>query len=108
MEQNPKKKEIIAQLRRGRKTWTELMQNVKMSSKTLYQNLIRLIDDGIVVKYGVVESRKIVDYYDLVKKKEPVIAVKVPRMFEKGDFFFSIRIKKRLGHRARPSSRIVF
>jgi len=69
--------------------------NLDMSGKTLYQNLMRLMND-IVIKCGVVENEKIVDYYDLAKKKEPSIVVRVPGIFKKGDFFFPIKIKKDL------------
>jgi len=87
MEQNPKEKEIITQLDIGRKTWTELEQNLTMSSKTLYKTLMKLMEKGTVIKYGTVEFEKIVDYYDLAKKRKPTIALKVPRMFEKSEFF---------------------
>jgi DNA-binding HxlR family transcriptional regulator len=58
MDQNPNEKEIIAQLNSGRKTWTELQQNVKMSSRTLSKSLKKLMDDGLVVNHGTVESKK--------------------------------------------------
>ena len=96
MKRNPKEKEIITQLSNGRKKWTELLQNVKMSKETFYLKLMKLMEEGTIEKYGTVEFGKIVDYYDLVKKKEPEITLKVPRMFEKGDFFFPIIIKENL------------
>jgi len=96
MEQNPKEKEILAELRKSRKTWKQLEQNLKMSKKTLYLRLMKLMSDRIVEKYGLVEYGKIVDYYDLVKRKDAPIVVNVPKMFEKGDDFFPIRIKKDL------------
>jgi len=86
MKRNPKEKEIITQLSNGRKTWTELRQNVEMSRETLSLKLKKLMQEETVEKYGVVEVGKIVDYYDLVQKKEPEIFVKVPRMFENGEF----------------------
>jgi len=97
MEQNPKEKEILTELNTGHKTWTELEQNLKMSTRTLNEKLMRLMEKRKVVKYGTVEFGKIVNYYDLAKKKEPKIALKVPRMFEKGDSFISpIMIKENL------------
>lgn len=86
-------KEIVSQLKRGCKTWTELEQNLKMSSRTLWKKLVALMEKGIVVKYGVVEHRKIVDYYSLRVQRQPEIVYKIPRMFEKGDWIFQVKIK---------------
>ena len=97
MEKNIKEKEIITQLRSNRKTWTELEENVKMSTKTLNKTLMKLMDEGKVIKYGTVEFGKIVNYYDLVKKKESAIVNKVPAMFEKKMHFSGLpMIKKEL------------
>ena len=96
MKLNPKEKEIITQLTTGRKTWTGLFQSVRMGKETLFLKLMKLMEEGIIEKYGVVEFGKIIDYYDLVKKKEPAIALKVPRMFEKGDFIFPLTLKEDL------------
>ena len=90
MKLNPKEKEIITQLTKGRKTWTKLYHSVKMARETLSLKLMKLMEEGIIEKYGVVEFGKIVDYYDLVKKKESEIVLKVPRIFEKPDFFYPI------------------
>jgi DNA-binding transcriptional ArsR family regulator len=98
MDQNPNEKEIIAQLNSGRKTWTELQQNVKMSSRTLSKSLKKLMDDGLVVNHGTVESKKIIKYYDLAKRKEPSVVLEVARLFEKEDLFpFPIKILEELG-----------
>ena len=98
MEQNTKEKQIIAQLNNGRKTWTQLTLNVKMSRETLSRTLKSLMVQGTVIKYGTVEFGKIVDYYDLAKKKEPAIALKVLTIFEKEDYLiFPIKTLKDLG-----------
>lgn len=94
MKHNPKEK-IITQLNNGRKTWTELMRTVNISSKTLSRTLKILMEQGTVVKFGVVEFGKIADYYDLVKKKESTISLKVPRMFEES-FVFPLVFKEGL------------
>ena len=98
MEQNIKEKEIIAQLQAGHKTWTTLMQNAKMSSKTLSKTLKRLMSQGTVVKSGILEFGKIVDYYDMANKKEPKVALNVPKLFEKeGYFIFPLKVIDDLG-----------
>ena len=82
--------QIITQLSNGRKTWTKLDQTVKMSTKTLNQKLIKLMEEGTIERYGVVEFGKIVNYYDLAKKKESEIVLKVSRIFEKPDLSYPI------------------
>ena len=90
MENNDFEEQIITQLREGHKTWTDLDQNLEMSSRTLSKYLMKLIKKGIIEKYGAVESDKIIDYYNLVIKKESEIVLSVPSIFEKPDFFYPV------------------
>ena len=97
MKKNTKEKEIIAQLSAGRQTWTELEQRLAMSTRTLSKALVRLMEEGKVCKYGIVEFGKIMDYYDVAKREEPKIALKVPKMFEKStSLVFPLRLKENL------------
>ena len=96
MKSDPKEKEIITLLSNGRKTWTGLLQKSKMSKETLFLKLMKLMEKGRIIKYGAVEFGKIIDYYDLAKKKESAIVTKVPAIFEKRDFHGWPVIKKDL------------
>ena len=53
---------------------------------------------GIVVKIGILEFGKIVDYYDIAEKKEPEVALNVPKIFEKDNYFiFPLKVIDDLG-----------
>ena len=51
---NSFEEQIITQLSYGRKTWTEIEQTVKMSSKTLGRKLIKLMEEGTIERLSLI------------------------------------------------------
>lgn len=86
--------EVRKQLLESPKTWKELIENLKMSKPTLSKCLIELQRRGEVQKIGVLEGDKSKVVYKLTEGNSTV--KKVYKMFEKGDFYFPIKIKKNL------------
>ncbi|MEM3880866.1 MAG: hypothetical protein QXD19_03870 [Candidatus Bathyarchaeia archaeon] len=85
--------EIRKLLLSGPKTWNELIANLKMSKPTLSKCLIELQKRGEVQKIGILEGDTSKVVYKLTD--DPTIK-KVYEMFEEGDFFFPVRVKKNL------------